>query len=76
MKDSSPTIQVVSVQVVQPRSGSSSREDKATVPEMHILYDLIARAALDAPKLRRLIGQCTPEERAVLHSFFIRAAAK
>ncbi len=65
--NSSPEIKVV----------SSTRPDtKPTVPEMCLLYHLIAQAALDAAKLRAALQTCTPEQRAFLHDFFVKAASK
>lgn len=66
--NSSPEITVVSENLhpVTP--------EKATVPEMHILYHIIAEATLKGAVLRSAIQTCTPEERAFLQRFFLKVA--
>lgn len=64
--NSSPEITIIST--------PSPTTEKATVREMFLLYDLVAKAALDAGKLRRAFSACTPEQRAFLHTFFVGVA--
>lgn len=51
-------------------------EATPTVPEMCTLYHLIAKSALNVAKLRTELQACTPEQRAFLHEFFVRASIK
>ncbi len=51
-------------------------DNKPTVPEMCLLYHLIAQSALNSVKLRAALQTCTPEQRAFLHDFFVKAASK
>lgn len=64
--NSSPEITVVHQPA--PKAG-----EKQTVPEMFLLYHLIAQAALDPRRLRRSLDTCTPEQRQFLHTFFVGA---
>lgn len=49
---------------------SAPTELKATVPEMHLLYEVVIRAATKGSNLREVLSQCEPETRALLLGIF------
>ena len=73
--NSSPEITIVHHDTLPPPP-ANARQEKATVPEMNLLYHIIAEATINGNKLRAELQKCTPEERAFLHRLFIRAATK
>lgn len=50
------------------------KHDTPTVRELPFLYNLIAQEVEYPQNLQAMLAQAKPEERAIMHAFFLKAA--